>query len=203
MGDRRRRQSQRRGRGLVPQEGRADWKQGLPLLRLQHERINGDRSSTSRRTCLPAAFSTSSPAPTTRCRFVLADPDGVDGNVEQIVTVRTRARAEARSPEARVYHVYPPGYTGTEAGAGVHRPAGRVLHRFVQRCRQPQYLPAAGAARRHDPGPCRPLQGRSLPVWRRRRPGWLGTISERHLFPDAERHTPRGRSSSKRPATAR
>ena len=44
------------------------------------------------------------------CRFVLADPDGVQGKRDRTVTVRTR-REPQPGVGGRVYHVYPFGYT--------------------------------------------------------------------------------------------
>ena len=49
-------------------QGETPWKTGLPLLRLQGERIYQRRASStsSRRTCLPAASSISSRTPPTK-----------------------------------------------------------------------------------------------------------------------------------------
>src|SRR5688572_30942198 len=46
------------------------------------------------------------------CRFRMADPDGVDGKAENIVTVRTRFEPQPAA-DGKVYHVYPPGFNGT------------------------------------------------------------------------------------------
>ena len=45
-------------------------------------------------------------------RFVLSDPDGVDGTAESLVTVRTRVEPKPFAG-GRTFHVYPPGYSGT------------------------------------------------------------------------------------------
>jgi hypothetical protein len=47
------------------------------------------------------------------CRFVLSDPDGVDGKLENVVTVRTRPDPKPPT-DGKVYHVYPPGFNGTK-----------------------------------------------------------------------------------------
>jgi hypothetical protein len=43
--------------------------------------------------------------------LVLADPDGVDGKAENIVTVHTRAEPKPAAG-GKTYHVYPPGFNG-------------------------------------------------------------------------------------------
>ena len=45
------------------------------------------------------------------CRFVLSDPDGVEGKSENLVTVRTRPEPKPAAG-GKIYHVYPPGYKG-------------------------------------------------------------------------------------------
>ena len=45
------------------------------------------------------------------CRFVLSDPDGANGTLEQSVSVRTR-KAPVPAEGGRVFHVYPAGYKG-------------------------------------------------------------------------------------------
>jgi hypothetical protein len=99
--------------------GDAVWKIGMPLLRLQGERVTQ-----------PNVFALVSPnmfagsildleADTAyEARFVMTDPDGVSGpaaNATKTVTVRTRPEpmpwkgspSEASAKEGRVYHVYP------------------------------------------------------------------------------------------------
>ncbi len=69
------------------------------------------RSSTSFRICSPEASSISTPGTDYECRLVLADPDGVDGKAENIVTVHTRPEPKPAAG-GKVYHVYPRGFTG-------------------------------------------------------------------------------------------
>jgi hypothetical protein len=92
-------------------KGDQSWKEALPLLRLQRERLN----SGPIQYIVPNMFAGSifdlEPDTEYECRFVLADPDGVDGKPENVVTVRTRF--EPRPFEGgRVFHVYPPDYKG-------------------------------------------------------------------------------------------
>jgi hypothetical protein len=120
-----------------------EWNAGLPLMRLQGERV-----------VQPNVFDLVSPnmfagsildlEPDTayEARFVLSDPDGVNGppgNATRTVTVRTRP--EPRPAEGgKVYHVYPVGHTGAKSepsftgimcaynyycGAGDTAPGGR------------------------------------------------------------------------------
>ena len=57
-----------RSKSRIASRARRQWKQGLPLLRLQGERIfqPGRPRTSSRRTCSPAAFWTWSPTPRTK-----------------------------------------------------------------------------------------------------------------------------------------
>jgi hypothetical protein len=100
------------------QQGENDWKQGLPLLRLQGERIYQENSWNL---ISPNMFAGSildlKPGTAYEARFVLSDPDGVvDQNPAATRTVVVRTRPEPRPfAGGRVYHVYPPTYTGTKA----------------------------------------------------------------------------------------
>jgi len=93
--------------------GDTTWKQGPPLLRIGHERIN----ENALQYVVPNGFAGSifdlEPATEYECRFVLSDPDGVTGKREQVVVVRTRSEP---TPFAggHIYHVYPPGYSGAK-----------------------------------------------------------------------------------------
>jgi hypothetical protein len=92
-------------------KGEQAWKEGLPLLRLDHERIN----ENSLQYIVPNMFAGSifdlEPGTDYECRLVLADPDGVDGKAENIVTIHTRPEPKPASG-GNVYHVYPPGFSG-------------------------------------------------------------------------------------------
>ena len=122
---------------------RATWKTGLPLVRLQGERV-----------VQPNVFDLVSPnmfagsildlEPDTayEARFVLSDPDGVSGpaaNATKTLTVRTRPEPMP-AEGGKVYHVYPVGHTGAKTepsftgimcaynyycGAGDTAPGGR------------------------------------------------------------------------------
>jgi hypothetical protein len=123
--------------------GDSSWKAGLPLLRLQGEKVTQ-----------PNVFALTSPnmfagsildlEPNTayEARFVLSDPDGVSGpaaNATKTVTVRTRPEPMP-AVGGKVYHVYPVGHTGPKiepaftgimcaynyyCGAGDTAPGGR------------------------------------------------------------------------------
>src|SRR5437660_587921 len=86
------------------------WKDGPPLLRIGNERIN----ENSLQFITPNGFAGSifnlEPATDYECRFVLTDPDGIDGKADNIVAVRTRFEPTP-AVGGNVYHVYPPGYT--------------------------------------------------------------------------------------------
>ncbi len=104
--------------------GDEQWHPGLPLLRLQRERVNGappaaNPNPNAQRPpfdyVVPNMFSGSilnlQPDTEYECRFVLADPDGVTGQTTKTVTVRTRKEPQPATG-GKVYHVYPVGYQG-------------------------------------------------------------------------------------------
>ena len=92
-------------------KGEQSWKEGLPLLRIGNERIN----ENSLHYITPNGFAGSifdlEPATDYECRFVMSDPDGIDGKTENIVTIRTRFEPKPAAG-GKVYHVYPQGYNG-------------------------------------------------------------------------------------------
>ena len=94
-------------------KGEQEWKTGLPLLRLQGERIDRGPLQYTTPNMFAGSLFDLEPATEYEARFILRDPDGVEGPSEQTVVVRTRF--EPRPFQGgRVYHVYPPGYTGTK-----------------------------------------------------------------------------------------
>jgi hypothetical protein len=92
-------------------KGDQAWKEGLPLLRIGNERIN----ENSLHYTVPNGFAGSifdlEPGTEYECRFVMSDPDGIDGKAENVVTVRTRFEPKPAAG-GNVYHVYPQGYGG-------------------------------------------------------------------------------------------
>jgi hypothetical protein len=93
-------------------KGEQTWKESLPLLRIGNERIN----ENSLHYIVPNGFAGSifdlEPGTEYECRFVMSDPDGIEGTAANIVTVRTRPEPKPATG-GKVYHVYPPGYNGT------------------------------------------------------------------------------------------
>jgi hypothetical protein len=133
--------------------GDSAWQTGMPLLRLQGERVTQPNVFAL---VSPNMFAGSildlEPDTAYEARFVLSDPDGVSGpaaNATKTVTVRTRPEpmpwkglpSEASAKEGgKVYHVYPVGHTGPKTepsftgimcaynyycGAGDTAPGGR------------------------------------------------------------------------------
>ena len=92
-------------------KGETEWRQGPPLLRIGRERIN----ENALQYVTPNGFAGSvfdlAPGTEYEVRFVLADPDGVDGTAERVLAVRTR-HEPTPAAGGRVYHVYPPGHEG-------------------------------------------------------------------------------------------
>ena len=96
-------------------QGETQWKQGLPLLRLQGERIYQENSWDL---VSPNMFAGSmldlQPDTAYEARFVLSDPDGLRGPrsaATRTVTVRTRPEPKPYAG-GKVYHVYPLSYKG-------------------------------------------------------------------------------------------
>lgn len=100
-------------------QGETQWKQGLPLLRLQGERIYQNQGVFD--VVSPNMFAGSildlEPDTAYETRFVMSDPDGFvgqkDKTVTKTVTVRTRPEPKPYAG-GRVFHVYPPDYKGTK-----------------------------------------------------------------------------------------
>jgi hypothetical protein len=105
-------------------KGETAWRKALPLLRLQHEWVNGGPPQPNDNPVLPRfpfnyvvpnMFSGSvlNLAPDTEyeCRLALSDPDGVRGEAAKTVTVRTRKEPQPAAG-GKTYHVYPVDWKG-------------------------------------------------------------------------------------------
>ncbi len=92
--------------------GDAAWRPALPLLRLGGERIFAESRVD---VVAPNMFAGSvldlQPDTAYEVRFVLRDPDGVQGEGQRVLTVRTRPEPQPYAG-GRVFHVYPHGFTG-------------------------------------------------------------------------------------------
>ena len=112
---------------------------------------------TSRRTCLRAASSASSPAPRTTSAFVFQIRTHAAGSppVERIVTARTRPVPETRRGR-RCLSCLSTRLFRPEAGTELQQSDGRVQHRREWR-RLRQLVPAARETRRHHSGSRRNL----------------------------------------------
>src|SRR2546427_4196797 len=92
-------------------QGEAQWKQGLPLLRLQGERIYQTQGVFD--VISPNMFAGSildlEPDTSYEARFVMSDPDGFIGQtpktLTKVVTARTRPEP-VPAAGGKVYHVY-------------------------------------------------------------------------------------------------
>jgi hypothetical protein len=105
-------------------KGEMAWKKGLPLLRLQHEWVNGGPPQANDNPLLPRTpfdwvvpnmFSGSilnlEPDTEYECRFVMTDPDGIRGETTKTVNVRTR-KEPMPATGGKAYHVYPVDWSG-------------------------------------------------------------------------------------------
>lgn len=93
--------------------GTSQWKEGMPLLRMGGERVF--RKIEQLEYIVPHMFSGSildlEQGTEYECRFTMSDPDGIEGETEKLVKVRTRTEPKA-AEGGRVLHVYPPGFKG-------------------------------------------------------------------------------------------
>lgn len=94
-------------------QGASEWKTGLPLLRMGGEHVFRERESMHY--YVPHGFAGSifnlEPGTAYECELTLKDPDGVDGNTVQRVTVKTRTEPQPYSG-GRILHVYPNDHEG-------------------------------------------------------------------------------------------
>lgn len=96
-------------------KGEDSWRKALPLLRVQNEESIARLFSNSIDYIAPNLFAGSifdlEPDTEYECVFEMSDPDGVEGDHEIIVTVKTRSEPEP-CKTGQVYHVYPFHYKG-------------------------------------------------------------------------------------------
>lgn len=94
-------------------QGESGWKSALPLLRIGGEKIYGHEQPWVY--TVPEMFAGSifylDPDTNYQCKFQLQDPDGVEGEAQRIVNVRTKAEPKPYE-HGNIYHVYPPGFKG-------------------------------------------------------------------------------------------
>lgn len=92
--------------------GDSEWQQGLDLLRLQGEEtfLRGSLDFKAPNMFAGSLFDLEEDTEY-EVRLRLSDPDGVAGESEKYVVVRTRAEPQPVS-DGRILHVYPPGYKG-------------------------------------------------------------------------------------------
>jgi hypothetical protein len=94
-------------------EGAADWRPGLPLLRIGGERIY--RENYGLNYTVPDGFAGSilnlEPGTRYECELTMRDPDGVTGQAQQRVTVATRDEPKSFTG-GRILHVYPADHEG-------------------------------------------------------------------------------------------
>src|SRR6059058_3754504 len=63
-------------------KGEQAWKEGLPLLRIGNERINENALQYITPNGFAGSILDLEPATDYECRFVMSDPDGIDGKTE-------------------------------------------------------------------------------------------------------------------------
>src|SRR5579872_5631879 len=102
-------------------KGETQWRDALPLLRLQNEEIGvapgpggGTRYPLFKYTAanmFAGSILNLDPDTDYECRFTLSDPDGVTGAASKTVSVRTRKEPQPATG-GQVYHVYPIDWKG-------------------------------------------------------------------------------------------
>jgi hypothetical protein len=99
--------------------GQPEWRKGLPMLRMGGEFVAGPKPQYGEQNyydyTVPSGFAGSvlglEPDTEYEARLVLSDPDGVAGQTERTVRVRTR-KEPTPTQGGRVFHVYPFEYQG-------------------------------------------------------------------------------------------
>ena len=93
-------------------KGETEWLRGLDPLRLQNEEtfLRGSLDYTAPNMFAGSLFDLKEDTEY-EVRLQIEDPDGVIGESEKKVTVKTRAEPQPAA-DGRVFHVYPPGYEG-------------------------------------------------------------------------------------------
>jgi len=93
--------------------GTKKWKEALPLLRIGGERVF--RKTENLDYIVPDLFAGSildlTPGTEYECRFIIKDPDGVQGEAVHTVKVHTRSEPK-ESTDGRTLHVYPVDWKG-------------------------------------------------------------------------------------------
>lgn len=93
--------------------GETAWRDALPLVRIGGERVFRQRENLDYK--VPDGFAGSilnlRPGTEYECRLKLTDPDGVQGQAEQSVKVKTRTEPQPYQG-GRTLHVYPPDHKG-------------------------------------------------------------------------------------------
>jgi hypothetical protein len=93
-------------------KGDSQWKNALPLLRLQSERIYGEsRIDYVSPNMFAGSILDLEPDTSYEAQFVVSDPDGVTGPARKVVVVRTRPEPIVFEG-GRTFHVYPHGFKG-------------------------------------------------------------------------------------------
>ncbi|HEV7714140.1 MAG TPA: hypothetical protein VGO53_01000 [Steroidobacteraceae bacterium] len=94
------------------QKGTEKWLPALDLMRAQNEQIwtRGATDLTAPNMFAGSLFDLAE-ATDYDIKLSLQDPDGITGEAEKTLAVRTRAEPKPAA-NGRVFHVYPPGYTG-------------------------------------------------------------------------------------------
>jgi hypothetical protein len=97
------------------EKGARNWREGLPLFRLQNEEVRSILFTGAFNSVTPNMFAGSifdlEPDTLYEAQFTLTDPDGVSGEVVKNVEVRTRPEPMP-AEDGRVFHVYPFDYEG-------------------------------------------------------------------------------------------
>jgi hypothetical protein len=94
------------------ERGANAWRDALPLLRLHGERVYSEsRVDVVAPNMFAGSILDLEPGTEYEARLRAVDPDGVRGEAERTVVVRTRAEP-TRPSGGRTFHVYPHGFTG-------------------------------------------------------------------------------------------
>ena len=94
---------------LYRKQGETAWKSGLPWLRLNGERVTSNvRFDVISPNMFAGSIIDLQPDTSYEVQATISDPDGVSGEAQKLITVRTRAEPMPYAG-GRVFHVYPHG----------------------------------------------------------------------------------------------
>jgi len=96
---------------LYKKQGERNWKTGHPLLRIGNEESGTPEWNYTTENMFAGSIIDLEPDTNYECKFILSDPDGIEGVTEIVKTIKTRKEPEIYNA-GNVRHVYPKNWQG-------------------------------------------------------------------------------------------